>query len=79
MTTQDPILSAFSATAKQVWYWPVVRGVVAIALGIVAIAWPEITAAALIWVIGIFAVVDGILEIVEGIRRRGTGGGTFRR
>ncbi|MBD8079649.1 HdeD family acid-resistance protein [Cellulosimicrobium arenosum] len=74
--TQDPILSAFSTTAKQVWYWPLIRGVVAIALGIVAIAWPGITAAALIWVIGIFAVVDGILEIVEGIRRRGTGGAT---
>ena len=76
MTTQDPILTAFSSTAKQVWYWPVLRGVLAIVLGIVAIAWPEITAAAIIWVIGIFAVVDGIVEIVEGIRRRGTGNGT---
>jgi uncharacterized membrane protein HdeD (DUF308 family) len=76
MVNQDPILAAFSSTAKQVWYWPVVRGVLAIILGIVAIAWPDITAAAIIWVIGIFAVVDGIVEIVEGIRRRGTGNGT---
>ncbi|MBD5785749.1 HdeD family acid-resistance protein [Cellulosimicrobium terreum] len=76
MTNQDPILTAFSSTAKQVWYWPVIRGVVAIIFGIVAIAWPDVTAAALIWVIGIFAVVDGILEIVEGVRRRGSGGGT---
>jgi len=76
MVNQDPILAAFSSTAKQVWYWPVLRGVLAIVLGIVAIAWPDITAAAIIWVIGIFAVVDGIVEIVEGIRRRGTGNGT---
>ncbi len=76
MTTQDPILTAFSSTAKQVWYWPVLRGVLAIILGIVAIAWPGITAVAVIWVIGIFAVVDGIVEIVEGIRRRGAGNGT---
>jgi uncharacterized membrane protein HdeD (DUF308 family) len=74
MTTQDPILSAFSTTAKQVWYWPVIRGVVAIAFGIVALAWPEITAVVFIWIVAIFTLVDGLFEIVEGIRRRGTGG-----
>ena len=76
MTTQDPILTAFSSTAKQVWYWPVLRGVLAILFGIIALAWPDKTAAVIIWVIGIFAVVDGIVEIIEGIRRRGTGSGT---
>lgn len=76
MTIQDPILTAFSRTAKQVWYWPVIRGVLAILFGIIALAWPDKTAAVVIWVIGIFAVVDGIVEIVEGIRRRGTGSGT---
>ncbi|MFI2703905.1 HdeD family acid-resistance protein [Cellulosimicrobium composti] len=76
MTTQDPILTAFSTTAKQVWYWPVLRGVLAILFGIVALSWPDKTAAVIIWVVGIFAVVDGVVEIVEGIRRRGTGNGT---
>ena len=76
MTTQDPILTAFSATARQVWYWPVLRGVLAIIFGIVALSWPDKTAAVIIWVVGIFAVVDGVVEIVEGIRRRGTGNGT---
>ncbi|UKJ63358.1 HdeD family acid-resistance protein [Cellulosimicrobium cellulans] len=76
MTTQDPILTAFSSTAKQVWYWPVLRGVLAILFGIIALSWPDKTAAVIIWVIGIFAVVDGIVEIIEGIRRRGTGSGT---
>lgn len=76
MTTQDPILTAFSSTAKQVWYWPVLRGLLAVVLGVVAIAWPTITASVIVWVIGIFAVVDGLVEIVEGIRRRGTGNGT---
>ena len=40
MATQDPILTAFSTTAKQVWYWPVIRGLVAIPFGIVALVWP---------------------------------------
>ncbi|QJW34907.1 HdeD family acid-resistance protein [Cellulosimicrobium protaetiae] len=76
MTTQDPILTAFSSTAKQVWYWPVLRGVLAILFGVVALSWPDKTAAVVIWVIGVFAVVDGLVEIIEGIRRRGTGSGT---
>jgi len=76
MTTQDPILTAFSRTAQQVWYWPVIRGVLAILFGLVAIAWPTITATVIVWVVGIFAVVDGLVEIVEGVRRRGTGNGT---
>lgn len=74
MATQDPILTAFSTTAKQVWYWPVIRGVVAILFGIVALAWPEITAVVFIWIVAIFTLVDGLFEIVEGIRRRGSGG-----
>jgi len=54
----------------------VLRGVLAIIFGIVALSWPDKTAAVIIWVVGIFAVVDGVVEIVEGIRRRGTGNGT---
>lgn len=76
MTNLDPTLTAFASAARQVWYWPVLRGVLAVVLGIVALAWPAITAVAFVWVVGIFAIVDGVVEIVEGIRRRGTGGGT---
>jgi uncharacterized membrane protein HdeD (DUF308 family) len=76
MATADPILTAFASTARQVWYWPVVRGVLAVVLGVVALAWPAITATAFVWAVGVFAVVDGVVEIVEGVRRRGTGRGT---
>jgi uncharacterized membrane protein HdeD (DUF308 family) len=76
MATPDPILTTFASTARQVWYWPVLRGVLAVLLGVVALLWPAITAAAFVWVVGVFAVVDGIVEIVEGVRRRGTGSGT---
>ncbi|MFC8923771.1 HdeD family acid-resistance protein [Cellulosimicrobium sp. NPDC057127] len=75
MSSTDPVLTAFASTARQVWYWLVVRGVLAVLLGVVALAWPTITAAAFVWVVGVFAVVDGVVEIVEGVRRRGTGSG----
>lgn len=73
----DP-LTAFASTAKQVWYWPVIRGVIAILFGIIALASPLSTAWSLALVIAIFAIVDGVVEIIEGIRHRGYGGVTAR-
>ncbi|OLT54555.1 HdeD family acid-resistance protein [Cellulosimicrobium sp. CUA-896] len=75
-TIPDPGLTAFSRTARQVWYWLVLRGVLAVLFGVVALAWPAITAAAFVWIVGVFAVVDGLVLVIEGVRRRGTGGGT---
>ncbi len=76
MAIPDPVLTTFASTARQVWYWPVLRGVLAVLLGVVALAWPAITAAAFVWIVGVFAVVDGVVLVAEGVRRRGTGGGT---
>lgn len=70
----DPLLTSFSNLARQVWYWPVIRGVIAILFGVVALAWPGKTAAVIVIAVGIFAVVDGLVEIANGIRYRGTGG-----
>ncbi|WP_265522693.1 HdeD family acid-resistance protein [Oerskovia flava] len=75
---QNPILSTFATTARQVWYWPVIRGVIAIIFGIIALVAPIDTAVALAVVIGIFAIIDGIVEIVDGIRYRDHGGVALR-
>jgi uncharacterized membrane protein HdeD (DUF308 family) len=70
MTTPiDPAVS-FSRLAAQVWYLPVIRGVMAILFGIIAWIWPSITAMVVVLAIGILAVVNGIVELVEGIRQR---------
>jgi uncharacterized membrane protein HdeD (DUF308 family) len=52
--------------------WPVLllRGVFAVALGLVALTWPAITLLALAWAFGVYAVVDGITQITDGILRR---------
>lgn len=74
----ETLASTFASTAKQVWYWPVVRGVLTILFGIIALAAPLTTAWSLAVVIAIFAIVDGLIEIIEGIRHRAYGGVTAR-
>jgi uncharacterized membrane protein HdeD (DUF308 family) len=50
------------------WWALALRGVAAILFAIVAFFWPEITAAALILLFGVYALVDGIFALVAGLR-----------
>ena len=50
--------------------WLIARGVAGIALGLLTVFWPRITAVALLWTIAAWAVVTGVLEIVTAIRLR---------
>jgi uncharacterized membrane protein HdeD (DUF308 family) len=60
--------------ARQYWWLPVVRGALAIIFGLIAVIWPHITAGAILWVVAIFAIVDGIVAIYDAIRYRSEGG-----
>ena len=46
------------------WWSLVIRGVVAIILGIVAFVWPGITLAALVILFGAYALVDGLVSFI---------------
>ena len=74
----ETLFPSFSSLAKQVWYWPVIRGVIAIIFGVVALVSPIGTAIALAVIVGIFAVVDGVVEIIDGVRHRQYGGAGLR-
>ena len=50
------------------WWALVLRGVVAIILGIVAFALPGVTVAALVTLFGIYALIDGVLAIVLTVK-----------
>ena len=52
------------------WWVPVLRGLVAIALGVFAFVWPLATIAALVLVFGAVALADGLLAIAAGIAAR---------
>jgi uncharacterized membrane protein HdeD (DUF308 family) len=50
--------------------WLVAEGLAGIAIGVLALAWPGITALAALWIIAAWAVVTGVLEIVAAVRLR---------
>ncbi|HEX4166426.1 MAG TPA: HdeD family acid-resistance protein [Bryobacteraceae bacterium] len=50
------------------WWSPVIRGLVAILLGIITLAWPGITLGALVLLFGAYALIDGIFSIMGAWR-----------
>ena len=53
-------------TACGRWWVMLLKGLCAIALGISAIVWPQITLVTLVYLFGIFTLVDGAAAIVWG-------------
>ena len=53
------------------WWALVLRGLAAIAFGILAFAWPQITLTALVFLWGAYALADGALAIAAGIKSHG--------
>jgi uncharacterized membrane protein HdeD (DUF308 family) len=53
------------------WSYFLLRGLVAIAFGILIIVWPHVTLIALIWTFGFYAIADGILAIAAAMVSRG--------
>jgi len=49
------------------WWVFLLRGIFAVAFGIMAIAWPGVTAVSLVWVIGIYLFADGIVSLATAI------------
>ena len=45
-------------------WWLVFMGLLGIAAGLVAFFWPEITAVALLWVIAVWAIISGVIELM---------------
>jgi len=63
------LIAAFTGSAKPVpTWWLVVVGLLGIAAGIVTFAWPGITAIVLVVLIGAWALVHGIFEIIGAIQ-----------
>ena len=60
-------------TAREVlvlwWLW-LVRGVLAILFGVAAWVWPGLTLASLIWIIGAYLAIDGLISIIGFFRHR---------
>ena len=59
-----------SARHHRHWGWLVFQGIIGIAAGIVTLAWPGITALALLYCIAAWAVISGFAQIAAAIRLR---------
>jgi uncharacterized membrane protein HdeD (DUF308 family) len=64
------IASIGVAGAREPWWPLVLTGLLGIAAGLVTLRWPQITAAALYFIIAYWAIFQGVLEVVAAIRLR---------
>ncbi|WP_341915071.1 DUF308 domain-containing protein [Ferrovibrio terrae] len=55
---------------RRLWWMIVLRGLAALAFGLVAIFWPGISLAALVMLFGAYALLDGAITLGFALRRR---------
>src|SRR3954468_21219483 len=65
--------TAVRDTVSTHWWLPAVRGVLAILFGVIAIVWPGLTLLSLVVIFGAYAIVNGIVTLVQAARGH-TGG-----
>jgi uncharacterized membrane protein HdeD (DUF308 family) len=71
--TPSPNTAAgFPGLARKIWIFAIIRGILGIVFGLIALFAPIATALALAIVIGVYAIVDGVFDIIEAIRHRGS-------
>ena len=63
MPREESLLEIRSLFASR-WWAVVLRGIVAIAFGVLAFAWPGVTLATLVLMFGFYALLDGIFSLV---------------
>jgi uncharacterized membrane protein HdeD (DUF308 family) len=56
------------------WWTVLLRGLTAVAFGVIAFTWPHVTIATLVLVFGLYALIHGILSLGAAISGHGEGG-----
>ena len=59
------------SVAKEVWWLVLLRGILMVLFGIIALGRPGIALLTLVWVFGFYAILDGVAPIMIGVRARG--------
>ncbi len=61
---------SISELSRGIWWWVLVRGIVAVIFGVITLLSPASAILALAFVFGIYAIIDGVIAIVHAIRVR---------
>jgi len=61
-TGDTPITSPLNVLSRNWWLF-LVRGLIAIPFGIIALVWPELTLSTLILLFGFYTIFDGVVAI----------------
>ena len=64
-------MKTLAGLVSRYWWVIALRGAVAILFGVLAFAWPGVTLQALVLLFGAYAVVDGAVAIIVGIKEYG--------
>jgi len=67
-------VSALLGALAENWWLLLLRGLVAIAFGVIAFFWPDITLVALVYLFGIYAIVDGLVAVGAAFNALGDAG-----
>ena len=77
-TGQMPLGGAVLGALAENWWLLLLRGLAAIAFGVIAFLWPAITLVALTYLWGAYALADGIIAIGAAFSARGVDAGPRR-
>jgi len=61
------IVAISSRNIHSRWWAILLQGGISVLVGIIAIAWPEVTAVAMLYVVAFWAIAIGVLELLAGI------------
>jgi uncharacterized membrane protein HdeD (DUF308 family) len=69
--TEDPITTARDMLLDRPWWELVLRGIMIMIFGILAIVWPGITLGVLVILFGAIVLVEGFFQMISGFQVRG--------
>lgn len=64
------VLAIRRARQRREWWPLVLEGLAGLAIAVITVIWPDVTAVALVYLIAAWALVTGVMEIVAAIRLR---------
>lgn len=59
---------------RDIWWWFMIRGVLALGMAVVALFWPQMTVSILVKLLGTYFLFDGLIGAIAAFRAGGKGG-----